>query len=112
MATQNKSEIALRLLRKMGLVGAGQTASADDQAIAEEKVSAVHDALVSLGKPRWTLAAVPEYAAEGYALMGTVLAGPDFGAPVDGGAWLAGLRMISAGAALGPSSDPVTSESF
>ena len=110
MAT--KSELALRLLRKLGVVGAGQTASADDQERAEEKISAVHDALVSLGKPRWTLSAVPEYAAEAYALMAAVLAGPEFGAPVDGGAWAAGIRMVSAGAALGPSSDPITSDYF
>jgi len=110
MAT--KSELALRLLKKLGVVGAGQTARADDQELAEEKIAAVHDALVSFGKPRWTLAAVPEYAAEGYTLMATVLAAPEFGAPVDGGAWTAGLRMVSAGAALGPSSDPITSEYF
>lgn len=109
---QTKSQIALRLLRKLGVVGAGQTASADDQERAEEKVSAVHDALVSLGKPRWTLSAVPDYAAEAYALMGTVLAGPEFGAPVDPGAWSAGLRMVSAGASLGPSSDPITVSYF
>lgn len=108
----NKNELALRLLKKLGVVGVGQTARADDLELAEEKISAVHDSLVSLGKPRWTLSAVPEYAAEAYTLMATVLAGPEFGAPVDGGAWNAGLRMVSAGASLGPSSDPITSDYF
>lgn len=110
MAT--KTELAQRLLRKLGVVGAGQTATADDALIAEEKIVAVHDALVSMNRARWTLADVPAYAAEAYVLMASVLAAPDFGVPADGGAWVAGLRMVAVGASLAPSADPITMESF
>lgn len=110
MATKN--ELALRLLRKLGVVGAGQTASADDLLIAEEKIVAAHDTLVSMNRARWTLNDVPGYAAEGYVLMALPFAGPEFGQPADAGAMAAGMRLIAAGASLGPSQDPITSESF
>lgn len=112
MTTLTKSQIALRLLQKMGVVGAGQTASSSDQEKAEEKISTVHDHLCSINKVRWSLAAVPEYAGEAYALMASVLAGPDFGYSADPGAWLAGTRIVSAGIAVPPSADPIQSESF
>ena len=110
MATTN--ELALRLLKKVGVVGAGQPATAADLELAAEKIVSVHDFLVSQGKARWTQADVPGFAAEGYALMASALAAPEFGAPVDPGAWQGGLRMICAGAALGPSSDVIATEYF
>lgn len=110
MATTN--DLALRLLKKMGVVGAGQAANAADLELAIEKIVSVHDTLVAQNKARWTLDDVPGYAAEGYALMGSALAGPEFGAAVDPGAWQGGMRMICAGAAIGPSSCPIAAEYF
>lgn len=111
MAT-TKDDLALRLLKKLGVVGAGQPATAADLELAGEKIVSVHSFLVSQGKARWTLNDVPGFADEGYLLMGSALAAPEFGAPVDPGAWQGGMRMICAGAALGPSSDVIAAEYF
>lgn len=108
----NKSELALRLLQKLGVVGSGQTAKADDQSLAEEKIGAVHAVLMRRRLVRWTLADVPEDAAEGYALMASPMAGPEFGAQVDPGSYMAGMRLVAAAAALAPSDDPVAAEYF
>lgn len=112
MTTVSKSQLANRLLRKLGLVGAGQTASGSDLEIAEEKIGAVHSALDVLSKTRWTIGDVPEYAAEGYVLMASVLAAPEFGAPADPGAWMGGLKLISACIAVPVSDEPIAMESF
>jgi len=106
------TELAERLLRKLGVLGGGEAPSADDGAVAEEKIVAVHEAVTALGRANWPVDEVPPYAIEPYTLMGTVLAGPDFGRPVDTGAWVMGLRMLAAGSAAAVSKCPIHAEYF
>ena len=53
MTTYSKSDLATRVLRDLGLIGAEETASAADQTWAEEKVSAVVALLSAKGIPVW-----------------------------------------------------------
>lgn len=93
MAT--KAELATRVLRKIKVLGAGQTADAEDQLIAEEKVSAVHASLKKDERVRWTLQDIPEEAAEPYVFMASFLAAPEFGAGLGPDVWNWGQQEIT-----------------
>lgn len=67
---------------------------AKGQAIAEEKVWAVHASLASRGIARWDLMAIPTQAEEPYVMMAAELTAPEVGQPLLSGMWDAGERMI------------------
>lgn len=62
MTTYSRSDLATRVLKDMGLVGADEAPTADDQAFAEETVSAEVAMLSAIGMPIWqgSEMAVPE----------------------------------------------------
>lgn len=63
MTTYTKADLATRVLKDLGLVGADETPSAADQEWAEETVSAEIAMLESIGMPIWngSVMAVPEH---------------------------------------------------
>lgn len=91
----NKAELATRVLRKIKVLGAGQTADAEDQLIAEQKVAAVHASLKKDERVRWTLQDVPEAAEEAYVFMASFLAAPEFGAGIGPEVWTWGQQEIT-----------------
>jgi hypothetical protein len=93
MATQ--AELATRVLRKLKVLGTGQTAEPEDQLIAEEKVSAVHASLKKDERVRWTLQDIPEAACEPYVFMASFLAAPEFGAGLTQDVWNWGEQEIT-----------------
>lgn len=93
MAT--KRDLAITLLRKLGVVGDGQTPDASDIQIAEEKLDAVHAILLAKRKLHWTWDDVPAYANEPYAMMGAFLAAPEFSVPPDIRIWQAGESLLN-----------------
>ena len=62
MTTYSKADLATRVLKDMGFVGADETASADDQSWAEETVGSEVQLLAAIGLPIWNGSemAVPE----------------------------------------------------
>ncbi len=62
MTTYSKRDLATRVLKDLGLVGADEAVPADDQAWAEETVSAEVRLLAAIGLPIWNGSemAVPE----------------------------------------------------
>lgn len=62
MTTYSKADLATRVLKDLGLVGADETPSAADQEFAEETVSAEVQLLADIGLPVWNGSemAVPE----------------------------------------------------
>ena len=97
-ATQ--ANLAKRLLQKLGVIGAGETPSADDQAMALVKLRAVHASLKKDGMTRWTLGALPEFAEEPYISMGAFLAASEFSLKPEGGWWAYGHSEIASGIQL------------
>ena len=62
MATLTKAEIRDRVLEHLGVLGAGQSASAEDAAVVEEAIDAAHDQLRKFGLAPYATTAVPEWA--------------------------------------------------
>jgi hypothetical protein len=62
------------------------------QALAEQKVRAVHYSLDARGRTRWTLYDLPEWAEEPYVLMAATLLAPECGAKADP-TWYAAADM-------------------
>lgn len=89
-------ELAVRVLRKIKVLGANETASAEDIRDALQAVKDAHAALQVQDLVRWTLADIPAEAEVGYVLMASYLAADDFVVPKDE-AWMGqGLRHIQA----------------
>ena len=110
MAT--KRDLAIRLLRKLEVVGAGQVASDADVEIAEEKLNGVHAFLLANDKLHWTWADLPIFAEEPYAMMGAYLAAPEFGKQPDPALWLGGLAFLNRSNAAPASEAPASGEYF
>lgn len=76
MSTQ--SEIAVRALRKLKVIGATETASPEDLALALQSVTDAHNVLANMGLLRWAEDDIPDEADLGYVLMTAYLMAPDF----------------------------------
>lgn len=98
MAT--KRELAPRVLRKLTVLAAGESADAADIELVEQKLDAVHAALETRGLLRWTLNDVPASAEEPYVFMAAYLAAPEFQRALDPSLWSSGMREIEAAVAL------------
>ena len=79
---------ALALVRRFTMSGA------TGQALAEQKIRAVHADLSARGLTRWTLAELPDYAEEPMVMMAAEILAPDVGQPIQAGMFLAGEKMI------------------
>lgn len=82
------------------------------QALAEQKVRAVHAELDARGRTRWFLADLPDYAEEPYVLMAAVLLAPEVGAQADPSWWQGGERMLIRAVALPTDYRPVVAAYF
>jgi hypothetical protein len=76
-------------------LGEGQTANAEDQQIAEQKVRAVHASIRKDERVRWTINDLPEAAEEPYVLMAAFLGATEFSRPPDPMWWTWGEREIN-----------------
>ena len=79
MSTQ--AEIAERALRKLKVIGATETATAEDLALALQAVTDAHNVLAGMGLLRWAEDGIPAEADLGYVLMAAYLMAPDFTQP-------------------------------
>lgn len=111
MLTATKRDLGPRVLRKLSVLGAGETAEADDIDLVNEKLEAVHAALRTRGLLRWTLNAVPDFAQESYVLMAAFLAAPEFQRVPDVTMWASGMREIETAVAL-PNAGTTQAEYF
>lgn len=62
MATFTKADVAQRILEALGVLGAGQSPSAEDQNRVEERLQSEYDKLRSRGRAPWPITAVPDSA--------------------------------------------------
>lgn len=62
MATLTKAELRNRILEHIGVVGAGQSASAEDAALVDEAIDAAHDRLNKFGLVPFATSAIPTWA--------------------------------------------------
>ena len=76
MSTQ--SEIAVRALRKLKVIGAVDTATAEDLALALQAVKDAHNVLSGMGLLRWAEDNIPADVDLGYVLITSYLMAPDF----------------------------------
>lgn len=79
MSTQ--SEIAERALRKLKVIGATETATAEDLSLALQSVTDAHNVLSGMGLLRWAEDNIPNDVDFGYVLMTAYLMAPDFVQP-------------------------------
>lgn len=91
---QTRADLATRTLHFLGILAAGENASAADQVLAEEKVQSVHDDLYQRSLSRWPVSEVPDACAEGYAMMAAQLLAPNFGLQVAADLWAKGEGMV------------------
>lgn len=109
MATQ--SQLAVRILHKLKVLDPVETANANDEAKALEKLKAAHYSLKVEGVVRWTLADVPDYAEEALVLCGAYLAADDFSQVANPDWFAQGLRICQRGAYV-PLVDEYPAESY
>lgn len=83
--TVSVATIATRALRRLAVVAAEETPVATDQTLGEEKVTAVHEALVARNLVSWASSAIPTWVAEHYTVMASALLAPNFGIGVEAG---------------------------
>jgi hypothetical protein len=109
MSTQ--SEIAERALRKLKVIGATETATAEDLALALQSVTDAHNVLSGMGLLRWAEDNIPDDVDLGYTLMTAYLMAPDFVQPQQP-EWMAqGIGIVQNFVYL-PNSGTVCSQDF
>lgn len=91
----------------VGLVRQFAMSGATGQAIAEEKVRAVHMSFDARNLTRWDLLGLPDYAEEPYVLCAAELAAGELGQPPLPGLYLAGEREIRKVISTPPAHVPV-----
>lgn len=79
MATVTKAQLRTRVLEKLGVLAAGEAASAEDAAKVDEVIDDLHEQLVQEGIAAWTTAAIPQGLAMAMTQWVARLAAPDFG---------------------------------
>lgn len=79
MSTQ--SELAERALRKLKVIGATETATAEDLALAMQSLTDAHNVLSGMGLLRWAEDDIPNDVDLAYVLMTAYLMAPDFTQP-------------------------------
>ena len=73
------ADIGTRALQRLNIISAVETPSAEDAAKAAQKVTDAHLMLAALGKTRWALTGVPDYAVPAYAECAASLLAPEYG---------------------------------
>lgn len=88
------AELAVRMLRKVKVLGATETASAEDLAVAVQAVTDAHAVLNVAGLLRWTLADIPREVELAYVLIAAHLAADEFVVPKEPGWMVSGVGMV------------------
>lgn len=89
-------DLGIRVLRRLSVISAVETPSAEDASVAQQKVTDAHNMLAALGKTRWPLIGTPDYVVPAVVECAATLAAPEFGivgelAPK----WQTGEMMLS-----------------
>ncbi len=105
------AELAERVLRKLKVIGAVETPSAEDLELALQAVRDAHNVWDGQGLLRWTLDTIPENVDLAYVLMGAFLAGDDFVIPPNETWPRQALGIIESYVNL-PNCGPIYSEGF
>ena len=105
------ADIAVRALRKLKVIGATETASAEDLALMTQSVIDAHNVWTGQGITRWTLDTIPQEVDLGYVLFAAYLAAPDFVQPQEP-AWTAQAMGIVQNFANLPTTGDVYAEDF
>lgn len=79
MANWTKAELSARVLKYLNVVGAGQTATADDDTATQETIDSVYKRLRKLGLAPFATSAIPEYAQNGLRKIVAYEVAPLFG---------------------------------
>lgn len=79
MADLTKAQFRDRVLEHMGILAAGQSASAEDAEIVEEAIDSAHDQLRKFGLAPFATSAIPAWAQPGLRSYVCDLVGPTFG---------------------------------
>lgn len=105
------AEIAVRALRRLKVLGASETASPEDLALALQRVTDAHNVLDTQNLLRWTLNDIPMQVEMAYEQMVSYLAAGDFVQAKDS-AWMAqGIGQVQAFVQLRPAG-PIYAEDF
>ncbi|MEX3972253.1 hypothetical protein [Paraburkholderia caribensis] len=112
MAAATLTDLATRVLQKIGVLGVGQPAAPEDISVAKQKVTAVHASIRKDDRVRWTINDMPEAAEEPYVFMASFLAAPEFEVAANQSWWLWGEREITAIVKTPKSGEPVRTEYF
>lgn len=105
-------DLSNRVLQKLGVLGVGETASAEDRAKALEGLRSAHETVRVRRLARWTENDIPAAAEEPYVLLTATLIAPDFSRDVPVTWWAHAMGEISAAASVGPSQGPIPAEYF
>lgn len=105
-------DLSNRVLQKLGVLGVGETASAEDRAKALEGLRSAHQTVRNRRLARWTENDIPAAAEEPYVLLAATLIAPEFGREVGTIWWVHAMGEISAAASIGPSQGPIPAEYF
>lgn len=106
-----KRQLAIRLLRKLEVIGDGQTPSDSDIEIAEQHLNAVHALLLAERKLKWTWSDIPVYAEMPYVMLGAFLSAQEFGKQADPSMWQVGMTLLNR-ANTAPVADAPTSAEY
>jgi hypothetical protein len=91
------AQLAPRVLRKLGVLGAEETASSADYELAIDKLRAVHAWLKAERILQWTMNDIPDFAEEPYVMMAAFLTTDEFGKQPRPDWWQAGVNSVVAG---------------
>lgn len=80
MVYATQTDLAIRVLQKLRVLGVGQPAAAEDLDKAKEALVAAHASLSKDERVRWTMQTLPIAAEMPYVLLAAVLCAEDFGA--------------------------------
>src|SRR5688500_18896146 len=78
-----KAELRDHILRQLGVLGAADTAKAEDAVFIETVIDNAQDELEQLEVALWTVDDVPGYAIESFVAYCVPMAGPAYGYPAD-----------------------------
>lgn len=105
-------DLAVRVLEKLGVLAAGETAEAADLKKAQEKLVAAHAAIVARSLNRWTTHNLPVEVHEPYVSLAAVLVAPDYGRTPSGDWWIWGMSEIATAASTRISQGAIPAEYF
>lgn len=90
------ADLGVRVLKRLAVIGAVETASAEDAALAQQKVTDAHNMLAAMGKTRWPLLGTPDYAVPAVVECAAALAAPEYEIRGDDAPkWLTGEMMLA-----------------